>query len=198
MKFQDVARFEFRIFGSDLTPMRDAFAALGAGVAQPQSRETYIVTRLNVESNVKIRARRLEVKGLKGRLRLLEQWQPILKSEFPVPAHDIENIVAPALGVDVELGDAPPLAESTLLALVAEQPALAVVVMDKQRTLFDLDDCEAEVTRLSIGDERLETVAIEAAEAKAAEALLKRTGLEEMQNESYSVFLQRRLFSLAR
>ncbi len=198
MKFQDVSRFEFRIFGSDLSALRDALAALGAGVAQPESSETYIVTRLNVESNVKIRAHRLEVKGLQGRLRLLEQWEPVLKSEFPVPADAIENIVAPALGVDVELEEAPALTESALLSLLVEQPSLASVVVDKERTLFDLGACEAEFTELQIGDEQLQTVAIETPEAEAAEALLRRLGLEAMQNESYPLFLQRRLFSLAR
>ncbi len=91
-----------------------------------------------------------------------------------MPADDIENIVAPALGIDVELGDAPPFTETALLVLVAEQPALATVVVDKQRTLFDLWDCEAEFTELVIGDERLQTVALEAPEAHA-EALLQRT-----------------------
>ena len=198
MRFQEVARFEFRVFGRDLAAAREALVVLGTGEVQPASRETYIVTRLNVESNVKVREHRLEVKGLRGRLRLLEQWQPIFKSAFPIPAGDIENIVAPALGVDVELGDAPPLSEPKLLKFVAEQPALASVVVDKERTLFDLGDCEAEFTKLAIGDERLETVAIEAAEAKAVEAVLKRTGLDAMQNESYSVLLQRRLLSVAR
>jgi hypothetical protein len=198
MKFQDVARFEFRIFGSDLAGVRDAFLALGPGIAQPESRETYVVTRLNVESNVKIRADRLEVKGLVGRLRLLEQWRPIFKSEFPILAGDIENVVAPALGVDVELGEAPPFSESALVAFAAEQPSLAIAVVDKERTLFDLGDCEAEFTRLVIGDDRLETVAVEAPEAEAAEAFLGRVGLEAMQNESYSVFLQRRLFQVKR
>lgn len=198
MKYQDVARFEFRIFGEDLTPLRESLAALGPAAEQPESREIYIVTRLNVESNVKVRADRLEVKGLVGRLRLLEQWQPVFKSEFPVPAGDIENIVAPALGLDVELGEALPFTEAALLAFAAEQPALATVVVDKERALFDLGECEAEFTRLVIGDERLHTVAIEAPEAQAAETLLKRLGLEEQQNESYSVFLQRRLFPVAR
>lgn len=197
MKFQDDARFEFRIFGSDLTAVRDAFAARGTGEIHPASPETYIVTRLNVESNVKIRAARLEVKGLQGRLRLMEQWQPIFKSGFPVAAGDIENIVAPALGIDVELGDAPPLSEPELLALVVQQPALGTVIVDKERTLFDLGDCEAEFTMLAIGDDRLQTVGIEGADSKAVEALLKRTGLDAMQNESYSAFLQRRLFSVA-
>ncbi len=198
MKFRDVARFEFRVFAPNLGAAREALAALGAGEAQPLSRETYIVTRLNVESNAKIRDGRLEVKGLQGRLRLLDQWQPILSSAFPVAADDIENTVAPALGVDLELADVPPLTEDVLLALVAEQPSLASVVVEKQRTLFDLGDCEAEFTQLTIGDERLQTVAVEAPEAKAAEELLKRTGLDAGQNESYSLFLQRRLFSVAR
>ncbi|HEX9881929.1 MAG TPA: hypothetical protein VGA65_05425 [Hyphomicrobium sp.] len=198
MKYQDVARFEFRVFASDLMAVRNAFATLGASAEQPESRETYIMTRLNVDSNVKIRADRLEVKGLLGRLRLLEQWQPIFKSAFPVPAGDIENVVAPALGLDVELGAAPPLSEAALLVFAAEQPSLASVVVDKQRTLFDLGDCEAEFAELVIGDEQVQTVAIESPEAHAAEALLKRVGLDQMQNESYSVLLQRRLFSIAR
>ncbi len=198
MKFRDVARFEFRVFGPDLTAVREVLATLGTGDAQPLSRETYIVTRLNVESNVKIRDGRLDVKGLQGRLRLLEQWQPVLSSEFPVAADDIENTVAPALGVDVELGSAPPLSEDVLLAFVAEQPSLASIVVEKQRTLFDLGDCEAEFTQLAVGDEHLHTAAVEAPEARAAEAFLERTGLGAQQNESYSVFLQRRLFPVAR
>jgi hypothetical protein len=194
MRFQDVARFEFRVFGKDLARFRDAFAALGSGSEQPPSRETYIVTRLNVESNVKIRAHRLEVKGLQGRLRLLEHWQPVLKSEFPVPADDVENVAAPALGIDVDLRDAPPFTESALVALAAGQPALRTVVVDKSRTLFDLGQCEAEFTELRIDADRLQTVAIEAAEARPADALLRRVGLEARPNESYSLFLQRRLF----
>jgi hypothetical protein len=198
MKFQDVARFEFRVFGQDLTALREALGALGLGTRHRPSRETYIVTRLNVESNVKIRAGRLEVKGLKGRLRLLEQWQPILKSEFPVAADDIENIVAPALGIDVDLKGKPPLSEAALMALVAEQPALAVIIVEKKRTLYDFEDCEAEFTELSLGGERIETAAVEAVEPQAAETLVQRTGLNALENESYSLFLQRRLFSHAR
>jgi hypothetical protein len=198
MKYQDVTRFEFRIFGTDLTAVRETLAALAPGAELPKSRETYIVTRLNVESNVKIRADRLEVKGLQGRLRLLEQWQPIYKSQLPVPADDIENIVAPALGVDVELGAAPLLTEAALVVFAAAHPALASVVVDKQRTLFDLEDCEVEFTEFVIGGEHLQTVALEAPEARPIETLLQRLRLDRMQNESYSVFLQRRLFTVAR
>ncbi len=53
------------------------------------------------------------------------------------------------------------------------------------RTLFDLGDCEAEFSQLQIGEERLQTVALEA-RSQAAEALLRETGLDEKQNESYA------------
>jgi hypothetical protein len=194
MKFQDAIRFEFRQFGTDLTRVRGAFAALGPAVQQPLSRETYIVTRLNIESNVKVRRGRLEVKGLRGRLQILEQWQPVLATELPVVADEVENIVAPALGLDVDLAGQPPFTESALVGWAEAQPALATAVLEKRRTLFDLGACEAEFTELAIGAARLQTVAIEALEADAARAMLEKVGLGEARNESYAAFLQRRLF----
>jgi hypothetical protein len=194
MKFQDDVRFEFRRFGANFSPFKDVFAALGPGAAQPASRETYIVTRLNVEANVKIRAHRLEVKGLIGRLHGLEQWRPVLQAPFPVTAWDVENVMAPALGIDVELGDAAALTEPALLDLVANEPALATVALEKTRTLFDLGACEAEFCELRIGDGRLQTIAVEAVDVEAARAFLQRAGLEGLQNESYPAFLQKRLF----
>ncbi len=194
MKFTDETRFEFREFGKDLLAVKEAFAALGPGREHPTRRETYIVTRLNIESNVKIRAGRLEVKGLRGRLGMLEQWASILNSEFPVPVEEIENVVAPALGLDIEIGRGGALTEGALLTLVSGQPALATVEVDKKRTLFDLGDCEAEFCELQIGDDRMHTISIEAIDADVARAVLRKARLEDVQNESYAAFLQKRLF----
>jgi hypothetical protein len=194
MKFRDTTRYEFREFGRDLTAARDAFAALGPSTIEEPSRETYIVTRLNIEANVKIRKARLEVKGLRGRLQLLEQWQPVLATVLPVPAGAIEDLVAPALGIDVDLDGTRAFSEAALLAFASDQPALATVVVDKQRTLFDLGDCEAEFCELEIEGDKLQTIAIETVNAAAANAVLQHTGLMHERNESYPAFLQRRLF----
>ena len=194
MKYQDEIRFEFREFGKDLSSVQRRLSELGTGVAQPPSRETYIVTRLNIESNVKIRAKRLQVKGLRARLQMLEQWQPVLNQKFPITAREVEDVVLPALGLDVDLGETPPLSEGGLLALVAQQPALATIEVDKRRTLYDLGGCEAEFCELKIGEDRLQTVAVEAVEADAAKAALQDIRLEVARNESYAAFLQRRLF----
>lgn len=194
MKFQDVARYEFRIFGADLTRFRDAFAGLGEGATQPVSHETYIVTRLNIEANVKIRAGRLDVKGLKGRLQLLEQWEPILSAPLPVSADDIENVVAPALGIDLDLNGGPSFGEDELMLLAEDQPALQSLEVDKTRTLYDLGDCEAEFTELAIGVEQLQTVAVESPDADALNVLLAKVGLMGEENISYPAYLQARLF----
>jgi hypothetical protein len=188
MKFKDATRYEFRRFGEDFSVIRDRFAALGPADKQHASRETYIVTRLNIESNVKIRGGRLLVKTLRGRLQALEEWAR------PVAVDDVEGIVIPALGLDLEIGRGGALTEGALLALVTSQHALAVVKVEKHRTLYDLGNCVAEFCKLHIGDDKVETIAIETPDAEAAFAVINKVGLGEAQNESYAEFLQRRLF----
>jgi hypothetical protein len=194
MKLKDETRYEFRLFGQDLTKVREAFAKLAKGEKQPASRETYIVTRLNIESNVKIRGGRLQVKALRGRTGMLEQWARPLNAELPVSVEDVESIMLPALGLDLEIGRGGALSENALLAVVSGQPALATVVVDKQRTLHDVGNAVAEYCELRIGDDKLQTIAVETPDADAAFAVLESAGLGEAQNESYAEFLQRRLF----
>lgn len=195
MKFKpDETRYEFRQFGAALEKFRDAFAGFGASRQQPASRETYIVTRLNIESNVKIRGGRLQVKTLKARLGMLEQWARPLNAELPVSVEDIENVVLPALGLDIEIGERGAFAQGPLLALLADQPALAVAEVEKSRTLYEIGACVAEFCALRIGDQKMHTIAVEATDAEAELALLGQVGLADAANESYAEFLQRRLF----
>jgi hypothetical protein len=194
MKYRDVTRFEFRAFATNLMPVKRKLEALATGEEQPPSRETYIVTRLNIESNVKIRGEHLQVKGLKARYQMLEQWEPLFSKKLPVSSEDVENFVFPPLGLDVDLGDETALSEEALLALVAEQHALATVEVAKRRTLFDLGGSEAEFCELEVGEEGLHTVALEAVEPEAAKRAIGDLGLEAAQNESYASFLQGRLF----
>lgn len=195
MRFKDDAtRYEFRQFAADLTKVRNAFAKLARGEELRVSQETYIVTRLNIESNVKIRGGRLQVKTLEARLGTLELWARPLNAEFPVAVDDIESVVLPALGLDLEIGDRGAFAEGPFLALMGEQHALAIIEVEKQRTLYEIDACVAEFCRLQLGGDAVQTIAIEALDAGAASALLDKVDLGEALNESYAEFLQRRLF----
>lgn len=196
MKFQEVPRYEFRRFGANLGRYADAFAARVPCLAQQPSRETYFVTRLNGAANVKIRAHRLQVKVLRERRDGLELWQPVLDAPFPVAADAVASVMAPALGTIMDL-PADPLSEAALVSLAKAQAALSVVVVDKERTLYDLEDCEAEFCLLLIGGERLQTVAVESPDAAAALAIVREAGLDGAKNESYAAFLHARRFSIA-
>ena len=79
------------------------------------------------------------------------------------------------MGLDIEIGQGGALTEGALMAFVSGQPALAVVRVDKQRTLFDLGNCEAEFCKLRIGDDKLDTVPIETPDAEAAFAVVEQS-----------------------
>lgn len=80
------------------------------------------------------------------------------------------------------------------MTFAADQPALESLEIDKTRTLYDLDACEAEFTELAIGVARLQTVAVESPDPDALNALLTKAGLSGEANISYPAFLQKRLF----
>ena len=135
------------------------------------------------------------MKTLRGRLQLLEQWARPLDAEFPVSVDDVEGIVIPALGLDLEIGSGGALTEGALLAFVSGQHALATVKVDKQRTLYDLGNCVAEYLRAAYRRRQAARPSLSRRPTReAALAVLNKVGLGEAQNESYAEFLQRRLF----
>jgi hypothetical protein len=68
-------RFEFRIFGQELDALPKMFASEGKEIGNDTSISLYLVSRLNIEANVKIREGQLEVKTLEARQRQLELWR---------------------------------------------------------------------------------------------------------------------------
>ena len=106
-----VPRWEWRTFGAD----DSAFAERSADNLQ-ESDELYLLS-VHSDASVKVRAELMDVKRLEhvsdeG----LEQWMPVMKARFPIPAADV-GFVLTTLGVAV-----PPFARSeyTLDELVAD------------------------------------------------------------------------------
>ena len=80
-----VPRWEWRAFGEHFGAAEDGFAALEPERIQ-ESDEVYLLSRL-VDENVKVRDDLLDVKELERVNRDgLEQWTPVLKASFPIPA----------------------------------------------------------------------------------------------------------------
>lgn len=155
-----VPRWEWRTFGQDFGGADTRFAALEPERVQ-ESDEVYLLSTAS-DASVKVRDGLMDVKELQtvnddG----LEQWKPVLKSEYPLAADDVRAVLA-ALGVE-----APDLAraEYTLDQLVDEvigpSPALAAVDVHKHREHYTVAGAMAELSEIRTAEGARRTIAVE-------------------------------------
>lgn len=185
-----IPRWEWRTFSESFAGSSNPFASFEAGDAQ-DSDEVYFLSSANSE-NVKVRDALIDIKTLQhvnpdG----LQQWKPILKHGFPLPAAEIKQVF------DV-LAAAPPTltrADYTLQQLVDELimpvPSLRVVKVHKRRTRYTVDGCMAEVADIAVEDKTIRTIALELEDAAHVIATVRKLGLAGYQNISYPVGLKR-------
>lgn len=179
-----VPRWEWRTFGESFGESDDRFAALEPGGVQ-ESDEVYLLSPVTDE-NVKIRNLLMDIKTLEQvNADGLEQWKPVMKGAFPLPAAQVKNVFA-ALGVTP-----PPLAREgySLEQFVAElaEPGqrLRVVQVHKRRVRYRVDGCTSEVTEVVADGKKTRTVAIESEDAARVIATVRKLGLNRFENISY-------------
>ena len=94
-----IPRWEWRTFGASFGEADRRFAALERGHVQ-ESDEIYLLSR-DTDANVKIRDRLMDIKTLEQvNAEGLEQWRPVMKGEFPLPAAEVARVCvrSPCLG----------------------------------------------------------------------------------------------------
>ena len=81
-------RFEFRSFGQNFETAAKRMARLSMPVPEKfwerHSDEIYIMSRTNDINNTKIRDGKMDIKTLVQTVDGLEQWNPLMKGEFPM------------------------------------------------------------------------------------------------------------------
>ena len=179
-----IPRWEWRTFGESFGEPDDRFAALEPASVQ-ESDEFYMLSPVTDE-NVKVRDLLMDIKTLE-RVNQdgLEQWKPVMKHAFPLPAAEVMNVFA-ALGVAP-----PPLTRTdyTLEQVVGElvEPGgrLRVVAVHKKRARYKLDGCMAEMTEVVADGKRTRTVAIESEDPARVIAGVRKLGLDRFENVNY-------------
>src|SRR5262245_66119971 len=88
-----VPRWEWRTFATSFADADRRFRQLPPGKVQ-ESDELYLLSA-NCDANVKIRDQLMDIKALEqvnpdG----LEQWRPVMKGKFPLPAAEVANVCA--------------------------------------------------------------------------------------------------------
>ena len=175
-------RWEFRAFGERFGGAENRLAALPATGVQ-ESDEVYL---LSAAGAVKVRAALMDVKALKQvNADGLEQWLPVMKAAFPLPAADMARVFE-ALRLPL-----PPLsaASYTLDQFVDEFAApggpIRAVKVHKRRTRYTVNGCMAELSDVTVDGQPTRTIAVEAEDPAAVIRAVRELGLGGHTNTSY-------------
>ena len=178
-----VPRWEWRWFGHRFGPAESRLAALTPGAVQ-QSSETYLLS--GEGDNVKVRDALMDIKVLRevnedG----LEQWTPVMKAGFPLPADQVKKVFA-ALRLDP-----PPLRRASYdLAQFIDELAvpsgrIRAISVQKRRVRYTVGGCMAELSEVVADGKPTRTIAVESEDAAAVIAAVRSLGLTGYVNTSY-------------
>lgn len=189
-----IPRWEWRTFGESFGEADKRFATLTA-VDIHDSDEVYFLSTANNE-NVKVRDRLMDIKALEQtNADGLEQWKPILKASFPLPAAEIKKILD-ALGVPAPSFSREEYTIDQFIAEIARPSgSLRVVNVHKKRFRYKVNGCMSEVTEVAADGKNTRTVAIESEDAARVIATVREYGLAGFENISYPRGLKK-LFGL--
>ena len=134
----------------------------------------------------------MDIKVLVNRDRDLEQWQPRMKGEFPLPSHVIKDEVFPAFGVALpDLNRDSYSFEQYLDDIIRPQPDLAAVSVYKQRFGFEIDGCTAELANVYINGALMRTTCLESTDPGLVLETRARLHLDHYENVNYLLAIKR-------
>jgi len=188
-------RFEFRTFGQDFDEAAYLMSRLSAPVPQKvwerTSDEIYIVSRTNDVNNTKIRDGKMDIKTFVKAERGLEQWNPLMKGEFPLAAEVLREEVFPAFRVAAPAVGDGPVSYEDFLALVKAHPDLQAVKVRKLRFGYMVNDTICEVAEVLINGARVMSVNSESTEIEDILRTVADLGLEGVENINYLQAIKR-------
>lgn len=182
---QDITpRWEWRAFGRRFEQAQAQLAALTAQGTQ-ESDEIYLLSARK-DANVKMRGDLMDIKVLRQvNAEGLEQWMPLLKAAFPLPATDAAKVL-PALGLPLSfLARTAYTLEDFLHELVGRGAAISAVKVHKRRVRYTIGGCMAEFTDVIADGHALSTIAVESEDPAAVIRAVRQLGLSGYTNTSY-------------
>ena len=188
-------RFEFRTFGQCFCDEHKRMARLSIPVPEKvwerSSDEIYILSLTNDINNTKIRDGKMDIKTYVQTIDGLEQWNPLMKGEFPIAKEVLEKEVFPAFMVEM-----PELTKDTytydeFIDMVEAHPDLAAVRVHKQRFGYMVNDTICEVGNVLINRAKVVTINSESTEVEDIKKTMKDVGLEGVENINYLQAIKR-------
>lgn len=189
-------RFEFRSFGRCFCDAEKRMARLSVPVPEKvwerHSSEIYIVSRTNDINNTKIRDGKMDIKTYVQTVDGLEQWNPLMKGEFPMAASVLSKEVFPAFKV----ANQPDLTKETytleeFLNMIDAHPDLQAVRVEKIRYGYMVNDTICETGEVYINGAMVKTINSESTEVEDIKKTIRDLGLESVENINYLQAIKR-------
>ncbi len=188
-------RFEFRSFGQHFDRAHQRMARLSVPVPEKvwerSSDEVYIISAANDMNNTKIRDGKMDIKTLVQTVQGLEQWNPLMKGEFPISAKVLREEVFPAFMVEMPLLTKDTYTYDEFIDMVRNHPLLAAVRVHKQRFGYMVNDTICEVGNVLINGAKVVTINSESTEIEDVLKTIREVGLEGVENINYLQAIKR-------
>ena len=176
-------RWEWRSFGEHFGEAERRLAKFTPSGVQ-ESDEIYLLSR--AAANVKIRDALMDIKILRevnddG----LEQWTPVMKAGFPLPAAEAGKVFE-ALGLPLPTPAPASYVQDEFVGQFAEPGgAIRVVKVHKRRTRYTVGGCMAELSDVVANGRPTRTIAVESEDAAGVIQAVRELGLGGYTNTSY-------------
>lgn len=188
-------RFEFRSFGQDFDAAAKRMARFSVPVPEKvwerYSDEIYILSRTNDVNNTKIRDGKMDIKTYVQTVDGLEQWNPLMKGEFPIQASVLKNEVFPAFQVTMPALTKDVYTYDEFMELIYAHPDLAAVKVHKQRFGYMVNNTICEFGAVLINGAKVYTINSESTEIEDIKKTIHDIGLEGVENINYLQAIKR-------
>lgn len=188
-------RFEFRSFGQDFDEASFRMSRLSVPVPEKvwerHSDEIYILSRTNDINNTKIRDGKMDIKTYVQTVDGLEQWNPLMKGEFPIKAEVLRNEVFPAFQVEMPALDKEIYSYEEFLSIIKQHPDLQAVRVHKERYGYMVNNTICEFGYVLINGALVATINSESTEVEDIKKTIKELGLEGVENINYLQAIKR-------
>lgn len=160
-------------------------------VWERHSDEIYILSRTNDINNTKIRDGKMDIKTFVQTVQGLEQWNPLMKGEFPIKAEVLQKEVFPAFQVSIPVMMSDTITYEAFLEMVDQHPDLQAVRVHKQRYGYMVNDAICEYGVVLINGARVVTINAESTEVEDILKTIREIGLEGVENINYLQAIKR-------
>jgi exopolyphosphatase/guanosine-5'-triphosphate,3'-diphosphate pyrophosphatase len=176
-------RWEWRSFGRSFGEAEARLAALTPEAVQ-ESDEVYLLS--GAGDNVKVRADLMDIKVLQqANADGLEQWTPVMKAGFPLPAAEVAKVFESLQLPLPALSRASYSLDDFIEAFAQPGGAIRRVNVHKRRVRYTVGGCTAEFSDVVANGKPTRTIAVESTDAQAVICAVRDLGLGGYTNTSY-------------